>query len=160
MWTISNLPVPLKTWRAINIGDPEPYDRYFACQQVEFNGVRLPCKAHPFAHVFDSQSAAAAQTQHRTNDFWQHDPVKKTWTRLDIISSHARSCSSLVMRGGEFAKSLHSEWGTMFDKSVEFNDCGPKGADHRFLDRTDYLQVPSADCSTTPSCPLLDPEAG
>ena len=77
-----------KAWasikRAVNIGDPEPYDRYFGCQHVEFNGVKLPSKAHPFAHVFDSQSAAAAQTQHRTNDFWQHDPVKKTWTRYHL----------------------------------------------------------------------------
>ena len=55
-----------KAWasikRAVNIGDPEPYDRYFGCQHVEFNGVKLPSKAHPFAHVFDSQSAAAAHT--------------------------------------------------------------------------------------------------
>jgi hypothetical protein len=38
-----------------------------------------------------------------------------------IISSHVRSCSSPVMWGGEFAKSLHSERVTMFDKNVEFN---------------------------------------
>ena len=77
-----------KAWasirQAVNIGEPEPYDRYFGCQHVEFNGVKLPSKAHPFAHVFDSQTAAAAQTQHRTNDFWQHDPVKKTWTRYHL----------------------------------------------------------------------------
>ena len=33
-----------KAWasikRAVNIGDPEPYDRYFVCQHVEFNGVK------------------------------------------------------------------------------------------------------------------------
>jgi len=37
-----------------------------------------------------------------------------------IIYSHVRSCSSLAMRGGEFAKSLHSERVTMFDNNVEF----------------------------------------
>ena len=42
---------------AVNIGEPEPYDRYFGCQHVEFNNVTLPRKAHPFAHVFDSQTA-------------------------------------------------------------------------------------------------------
>ena len=77
-----------KAWasikRAVNIGDPEPYDRYFGCQHVEFNNVTLPRKAHPFAHVFDSQAAAAARTQHRTNDFWQHDPINKTWTRYHL----------------------------------------------------------------------------
>lgn len=41
---------------AVNSGEPEPYDRYFGCQHVEFN-VTLPRKAHPFAHVFDSQTA-------------------------------------------------------------------------------------------------------
>jgi hypothetical protein len=69
--------------RAVNIGDPEPYDRYFGCQHVEFNNVTLPRKAHPFANVFDSQAAAAARTQHRTND-WQHDPINKTWTRYHL----------------------------------------------------------------------------
>ena len=68
-----------KAWasirRAVNIGDPEQYDRYFGCQHVEINNVTLPRKAHPFAHVFDSQSAAAARTQHRT---------KKTWTRYHL----------------------------------------------------------------------------
>jgi len=72
------------TKRAVNIGDPEPYDRYFGCQHVEFNNVTLPRKPHPFAHVFDSQAAAAARTQHRTNDFWQHDPANKTWTRYHL----------------------------------------------------------------------------
>ena len=77
-----------KAWasirRAVNIVDPEPYDRYLGCQHVEFNNVTLPRKAHPFAHVFDSQPAAAAETQHRTNDFWQHDPINKTWARYHL----------------------------------------------------------------------------
>ena len=77
-----------KAWasirRAVKIGDPELYDRSFGCQHVEFSNVTLPRKAHPFAHVFDSQAAAAARTQHRTNDFWQHDPVSKTWTRYHL----------------------------------------------------------------------------
>ena len=102
----------------MNIGDPEPYDRYFGCQHVEFNGVKLPSKAHPFAHVFDSQSAAAAQTQHRTNDFWQHDPIKKTWTRYHL--QPRKKLFEPGYEGEEFAKSLHSERVTMFDQSVEF----------------------------------------
>ena len=111
-----------KAWasirRAVNIGDPEPYDRYFGCQHVEFNNVTLPRKAHPFAHVFDSQTAAAAQTQHRTNDFWQHDPTNKTWTTY-----HFQPRKNLFEpgdEGGELAKSLHSERAGMFDKNVEF----------------------------------------
>ena len=110
-----------KAWasikRAVNIGDPEPYDRYFGCQHVEFNNVTLPRKAHPFAHVFDSQAAAAARTQHRTNDFWQHDPINKTWTRYHL--QPRKKFLEPGDEGGEFAKSLHSERDTMFDKYVE-----------------------------------------
>ena len=109
-----------KAWasirRAVNIGDPETYDRYFACQHVEFNNVTLPRKAHPFAHVFDSQAAAAARTQHRTNGFWQHDPINKTWTRY-----HLQPRKKFFEPGDEgvkFAKSLHSERVTMFDKML------------------------------------------
>ena len=72
------------TRRAVNIGEPELYDRYFGCQHVEFTNVTLPRKARPFAHVFDSQTSAAAQTRHRTNDFWQHDPTNRTWTRCHL----------------------------------------------------------------------------
>ena len=111
-----------KAWasirQAVNIGEPEPYDRYFGCQHVEFNGVKLPSKAHPFAHVFDSQTAAAAQTQHRTNDFWQHDPVKKTWTRYHL--QPRKKLFEPGDEGGEFAKFLHHERVTMCDKKVEF----------------------------------------
>ena len=111
-----------KAWasikRAVNIGDPEPYDRYFGCQHVEFNGVKLPSKAHPFAHVFDSQSAAGAQTQHRTNVFWQHDPVKKAWTRYHL--QPRKKLFEPGDEGGEFAKFLHHERVTMCDKNVEF----------------------------------------
>ena len=111
-----------KAWasikRAVNIGDPEPYDRYFGCQHVEFNNVTLPRKAHPFAHVFDSQAAAAARTQHRTNDFWQHDPFNKTWTRYHL--QPRKKLFEPGDEGGEFVKSLHSERVTMFDKNVEF----------------------------------------
>ena len=92
-----------KAWasikRAINIGDPE-----------------LKRKAHPFAHVFDSQAAAAARTQHQTTDFWQHDPINKTWTRYHL---QPRKKFFEPGDGGEFAKSLHSER-VMFDKNVEF----------------------------------------
>ena len=89
-----------KAWasirRAVNIGDPEPYDRYFGCQHVEFNHVTLPRKAHPFAHVFDSQSAAAAQTQNRTNDC---NMTPSTKLGQGVISSLVRSFSSLAMGG-------------------------------------------------------------
>ena len=111
-----------KAWasikRAVNIGDPEPYDRYFGCQHVEFNNVTLPRKAHPFAHVFESQPAVVAQSQHRTNDFWQHDPVHQTWTRYHL--QPRKKLFEPGDEGGEFAKSLHAERVTMFDKNVEF----------------------------------------
>ena len=111
-----------KAWasikRAVNIDNPEPYDRYFGCQHVEFNNITLPRQAHPFAHVFDSQAAAAARTQHRTNDFWQHDPVNQTWTRYHL--QPRKKLFEPGDEGGEFAKSLRSERVTMFDKSVEF----------------------------------------
>ena len=111
-----------KAWasikRAVNIGEPEPYDRYFGCQHVEFSNATLPRKAHPFAHVFDSQAAAAARTQHRTNDFWQHDPINKTWTRYHL--QPRKKFFEPGDEGGEFAKSLHSERVTMFDRNVEF----------------------------------------
>jgi len=111
-----------KAWasirRAVNIGDPEPYDRYLGCQHVEFNNVTLPRKAHPFAHVFDSQPAAAAETQHRTNDFWQHDPINKTWARYHL--QPRKKLFEPGDQGGQFAKSLHSERVTIFYKTVEF----------------------------------------
>jgi hypothetical protein len=70
------------------------------------------------ARVFDSQTAAAAQTQRRTNDFWQHDPINKTWTRYRL--QPGKRLFEPGDEGGEFAKSLHSERGTMFDENVEF----------------------------------------
>eukprot|EP00435_Cladocopium_sp_Y103_P028603 s1446_g7.t1 len=111
-----------KAWasirRAVNIGDPEPYDRYFGCQHVEFNNVTLPRKAHPFAHVFESQPAAAAQSQHSTNDSWQHDPHNHIWTRYHL--QPRKKLFELGDEGGEFAKSLNCERVTMMDKNVEF----------------------------------------
>ena len=59
-----------KAWEsikaAVNIGDPEPYDRYFGCMHREFENIWLPSSAHPFAFPFDAKKPAAAQ--HRTQD--------------------------------------------------------------------------------------------
>ena len=129
MWMTSNLPVPLKTWTRHG---PASKGQWISVTLNPMIGILVAntwnstmstflARLISLPTLFDSQSAAAAQSQHRTNDFWQHDPVKKTWT-LDITSSHAISCSSLVMRRGEFAKSLHSERLTMIDKSVELRD--------------------------------------
>ena len=76
-----------KGWELINsavdIGEPEAYDRYFGCHHKEFSQVRLPKSAHPFAHVFDPKLATACQ-QHRTRDYWRHDPETRTWTRFHL----------------------------------------------------------------------------
>ena len=42
---------------AVDIGEPEAYDRYFGCHHKEISQVRLPKSAHPFAHVFDPKLA-------------------------------------------------------------------------------------------------------
>ena len=68
---------------AVDIGEPEAYDRYFGCHHKEFSHVRLPKSAHPFAHVFDPKLATACQ-QHRTRDYWHHDPETRTWTRFHL----------------------------------------------------------------------------
>ena len=68
---------------AVDIGEPEAYDRYFGCHQKEISQVRLPKSAHPFAHVFDPELATACQ-QHRTRDYWHHDPETRTWTRFHL----------------------------------------------------------------------------
>ena len=68
---------------AVDIGEPEAYDRYFGCHHKEFSHVCLPKSAHPFAHVFDPRLATACQ-QHRTRDYWHHDPETRTWTRFHL----------------------------------------------------------------------------
>ena len=125
-WMISNSQVPLRTWTKHGQASNEQSTLVTQNHMIgilvvnmwEFNNVTLPRKAHPFAHVFDSQAAAAARTQHRTNDFWQHDPVNKTWTRYHL--QPRKKLFEPGDEGGELAKSLHSERVTMFDKNVEF----------------------------------------
>ena len=67
---------------AVNIGDPEPYDRYFGCMHREFQNIRLPSQAHPFAFAFEAKKSAAAQ--HRTQDWWEHDETNMAWIRHHI----------------------------------------------------------------------------
>ena len=67
---------------AVNIGDPEPYDRYFGCMHREFQNIRLPSQAHPFAFAFEAKKSAAAQ--HRTQDLWEHDETHMAWIRHHI----------------------------------------------------------------------------
>ena len=45
-----NLPTAWATVKAaVDIGEPEAYDRYFCCMHKEFANIRLPKEAHPFA---------------------------------------------------------------------------------------------------------------
>ena len=75
-----------KAWKsirdAVNIGDPEPYDCYFGCMHREFENIRLPKEAHPFAFAFDAKTSAAAQ--HRTQDWWEHDESNTAWIRHHV----------------------------------------------------------------------------
>ena len=82
---------------AVNIGDPEPYDRYFGCMHREFEKkiLRLPSQAHPFAFAFEAKKSAAAQ--HRTQDWWSM--MKLTRRGLDIMFNPEKDCTSRVMRG-------------------------------------------------------------
>ena len=92
-----------KAWasikRAVNIGDPEPYDRYFGCQHVEFNGAKLPiARLIPLPTCLTHSPLPPHRPSIAQMTFGNMTPSRKLG--LDIISSHARSCSSLVMRGG------------------------------------------------------------
>ena len=51
---------------AVDIGEPEAYDRYFGCHHKEFSQVRLPKSAHPFAHVFDPKACYCMPTASNT----------------------------------------------------------------------------------------------
>ena len=73
-----------KGWKniesAIEIDTPESLGRYFGCEHVEQNQVTLTKEHHPFAHVFEKQSASPA-VPHRTEDYWEHFPEEKIWVR-------------------------------------------------------------------------------
>lgn len=79
---------------AVNIGNPEPYDRYLGCMHREFESIRLPKEAHPFAFAFEAKTSAAAQ--HRTQDWWGHDEDNKAWIR-----HHVQPRKRLYQPGGE-----------------------------------------------------------
>ena len=91
-----------KAWasirQAVNIGEPEPYDRYFGCQHVEFNGVKLQARLIPLPTC----SIHRPLQQHRPN-IVQMIFGNMTLSRKlghGIISSLVRNCLSQVMRGG------------------------------------------------------------
>ena len=77
-----------KGWKSISsvidIDDPEPYGRYFGCEHEEENNIKLKPEDHPFNHVFSNTSSVAAVSQHRTNDFWEHNQTDGTWIRHHI----------------------------------------------------------------------------
>ena len=106
----------------IDIDDPEPYGRYFGCEHEEQNGVKLKPKDHPFEHIFANVSSVAAVSQHRTNDFWEHDQISGTWTRHHIYPRkklfHPRDCEDAVP-----VQIFTNERITMFDgTNVEIQD--------------------------------------
>ena len=91
---------------AVNIGDPEPYDRYFGCMHREFQNIRLPSQAHPFAFAFEAKKSAAAQ--HRTQDWWEHDETNMAWNR-----HHVQPRKILYQPGDEGEVVLASPTGTI-----------------------------------------------
>lgn len=121
---------------AINLGDPQPYDRYFGCHHREFNNVKLPRNAHPFAHVFDPSSSPAA-TCHRTKDYWEHDPEAQTWTRHHL--QPRKRFYQPENEGGTFAQSMRSDRVTYVDSKIAFKGCPIMNVvnDHTYLDNGD-----------------------
>ena len=93
-----------KGWQSISsvidIDEPEPYGRYFGCEHEELNNVKLKPSDHPFAHVFSETSSVAMASQHRTNDFWEHNTEDDTWIRHHIYPRkklfHSRDCEDSV----------------------------------------------------------------
>ena len=93
-----------KGWQSISsvidIDEPEPYGRYFGCEHEELNNVKLKPSDHPFAHVFSETSSVAMASQHRTNDFWEHNMEDDTWIRHHIYPRkklfHPRDCEDSV----------------------------------------------------------------
>ena len=80
---------------AVNIGDPEPYDRYFGCTHREFQNIRLPSQAHPFAFAFEAKKSAAAQHRTQTGG----SMMKRTRHGFDTMFNPEKDCTSRVMRG-------------------------------------------------------------
>ena len=103
---------------AVSIGDPEPYDRYFGCTHREFENIRLPSSAHPFAFAFGAKKSAAAQ--HRTQDWWGHDENNQAWIR-----HHVQPRKRLYQPGDEGGGSTcqNSSRITFFDKKVTLKGC-------------------------------------
>ena len=103
---------------AVNIGDPEPYDRYFGCMHREFQNIRLPSQAHPFAFAFEAKKSAAAQ--HRTQDWWEHDETNMAWIR-----HHVQPRKRLYQPGDEGGDVTcqNSSRITFFDKKVTLKSC-------------------------------------
>ena len=95
---------PTENKRAVNIGDPEPYDR---CQHVEFNELSSQARLIPLPTCLIRSPLLPHRLSIAPMTFGNMTPSRKLGQ--DIISSPERSCLSLVMRGGEFAKSLHPE---------------------------------------------------
>ena len=103
---------------AVNIGDPEPYDRYFGCMHREFQSIRLPSQAHPFAFAFEAKKSAAAQ--HRTQDWWEHDETNMAWIRHHI--QPRKRLYQPVDEGGDVTCQNSSRI-TFFDKKVTLKSC-------------------------------------
>ena len=98
----------------VDIGAPEPYDRYFGCHHREFSNQRLTKAHHPFAHIFEPQRATACQ--HRKNDYWHHDPATKTWTRVHIQPRKRLYVPSKA--DAAFGSSLRSQKYVVFDDTM------------------------------------------
>ena len=100
--------------RRVDIGAPEPFDRYFGCLHCEHLNVKLPACAHQFGHVFEPTKAAACQ--HRTQDHCHHDTETKTWTRVRL-QPHKKSYDPKG-DGLQFSAALQDQRYVFFDEPV------------------------------------------
>ena len=80
---------------AVNIGDPEPYDRYFGCMHREFQNIRC-LRRHTHSHSpLKPRSQQPHNTEHKTGG----SMMKQTWHGIDIMFNPEKYCTSRVMRG-------------------------------------------------------------
>ena len=90
-----NLP---KAWAsikaAVDIGEPEAYDRYFGCMHREFANLGLAKEAHPFDSPLKPSHPLSHNTGHRTGG----NMMKTTKHGLDATSNPEKDYTSRVMR--------------------------------------------------------------
>ena len=86
---------------------------------VSSTKVKLPQSAHPLALVFDAKAASAA-AQRRTQDWWEHDVVRRAWIR-----HHIQPRKRLFDSGDEggFSTNFKADRIILFDADVTMKAC-------------------------------------